>query len=614
MTAKWVDIDGTDLHTYGMGVNSVSNPVPRAISSSGEVIGRHGDIDYVNRYSPRMMTISGTITGTSHSNLMSNLDSIKSFFRLRENQTTMKVIFQDQTDRYWLCRYDGAFNITSIGLWTQTCSVNYTLQLKCIVPYAQKTTATTSTIYLNNNYPTRISYAGDVPAPLNLKIRNRNSINLLDSAVAYATNPSDDATAWQGGRSNCTVIVDTAKKIFGVNALEMEQVLQDVMYSEIVVTAVMNASKYYVFGGYIPYVLSTYEAVYIELMNDGAGGNKTLAYTGANEQYNKFRFMKIQPSDLTGFSTLKFRIGNTATLANCVSYFDGLFVYEISAAEYADSLYSPPPYICSKDAALHIVPLSNINLKLKHNVNLLDDGSGESATGWTNAYSLSDPFDPGDRCLQLVDTSLAPTIPVKLSEMPVPAGSVYKISYKYYCPSISGTVKTSFTEYIEGQTGTNNGVDMQTINAVVSAWTSATYRYFPATSTSKMALKFTLSSADTLFYVKDIIIEEEIVRASPYSAYTTFVKHEDNQFKWDEDIEYDDNLYFSSERFQCEFNDHSAKTVANEIAHVNPMERLMLEPGTNILTMDDARNGDSTPELTSSGSAEIMITYRERYL
>lgn len=109
--ANSLTFNGVDLSTYDLIVNNYEASVAFTVASIQLKDRAYAD---ESNKSPKQITVEVTVTGTSRSDLNSNLDSIK---KTLNNWNDKQLIFDAQSDRYWNARFQsltGAYKSSSL--------------------------------------------------------------------------------------------------------------------------------------------------------------------------------------------------------------------------------------------------------------------------------------------------------------------------------------------------------------------------------------------------------------------------------------------------------------------------------------------------------------------
>jgi phage-related protein len=615
--ASTIKIDGTDLHTYGMIVNVVSNPVPGSRQVTVSVDGLDGDLDYTKNIGPRTISLSGSIIGNNHSDLVANIDYIKSFFRLRENGDNLQLIFQDQTDRYWTVRYLGGLQVAPNGLWMYSKTASFSLQLKCVRPYSEATSMTSESLFLHCLKDKIITYAGTIRTPLNIELIPRFYENILEKDAGDC---NQDNTLW--AYTNATGSDSTTYKIYGTRSVKVTRTaggVFSVQKSLTLSTSIIDVTKNYVFGAYGYF--------------DGAQGTKNCTLkatiTGGNSQSSAFQttyfqwgfaFVKISAAQMAGASAIYFKVENDGTDANF--YIDGCFAYEITAAEFSDATYFPPPYM-SDPSGDDYAPPKNPIITLHRSRNVVPwqngeytaaDWGGDSGVPANNCGVVSDPLGGPDKCLLFRTAASAGSFILLSPKIYLTGGKTYRITFDYYLEYTSGaiggiSVFANFYGYADG----DNYTDSCTSNfgAAGSAWATKQLTWATLKAVNYCRIRIVNENdVGVKFFIKNIQIVEEIAPAESYAAYD---KPDIKNATYTGTLDQNDSLIIDSDKVVADLYDHSALSVANAMANL-VMNPLLLEPGTNTLRYQDARKTAAAPESESCGSIMAKLDYRARYL
>lgn len=615
-----VTLDGIDLHLYGMIITKIENPSPQPQSSSIPNPMRHGDFDFTRAYGPRTIKLTGHIIGDNNSDLMSRIDSLKNMFRLRENGQSFQVIFKNQSTRYWTCRYDGGFSISPNANWYTGRTAAFSLQLKCIYPYAQAVSSTSVSAELNIFKNLKFTYAGNVQTPFNLEIEPVMKANLLEQAVS--ADPGEDNTKWVAVNSAVTKVANPGTG-YGSYVIRATQSGAGDFGAKIDVSAVIDKTKYYVFG--ITHICA--EAVAksanarLEVLVDGSV-IKTVTAAGAG---GCFIPVKVGPTDFGNPITVEFQVILDDDSAATVFDFDGGFIYEITASDYSSSTYLPPPYVSDPNGD-YKRNLAQPKARLHKSINLLENGKGDSVTDWqdyqtgtgfANIYSGIDPLNTGIKCI-VVGAGSGSGIAAALSpKVYVQGGQPCHVSLNYMVRALVGTGMTiSILEKSEDMADDGIGyivkTDLVTITAEGTTWLTASSKITLNSGTRyiQVAFMFSTTAQTITLFMKNIQVVAPTLVTDDLDAYVDFQK---NEFSMADSFEEDDVLTVDSDFMTVTKIDDSAKTLANDMANFTG-ERLLLEPGVNTLRLLDARDSATNPETASCGVATVKLNYRARYL
>lgn len=594
-----ISIDGIDMKEYGMLVTGVDNPLPQVRESTMSIPGRDGDFDFTRHYGGRIMTISGYVTGDSHSGLMANLDSLKAFFRLRENGSTFKVIFQDQSTRYWTSRYAGGFSPNFQAPWMYGRAVNFSLTLYCVKPYAEATTVTTANWFLHCLQNRSISYAGSLRTPLAINLKPRVYANLQEAA----NGPSSEGDYWN--EVNCTSSTDTTR-IYGAYSVKLTRSTAAPFYATSNYVCGSDVTKNYVIGGYI-YGFNDSHVTLQAMANSSVVASSAFGQVPAYGW--GFAFVKVTAAMLTATSGLMMRVYDDGGDASILV--DGLFCYEITAAEAADSTYFPPPYM-SDTAGDDYVPPKNPKLLLCRNINIAPIKNGVNP-GWVQSPEkvtmVADPFGSDDMCF-LYSTASPVSQDVYSPVMYLTGGKTYKISFDYYVEHFTGTqAYVGFSGFVEGGL-VSNQITWIVAYAAGTGWATYQAKHTAGMAEAEGRIFFGAYDGVVRIYVKNIMVVEAVTPADAYDAY---VAPDQGDAEYTGTFDDGDNLILDNDRMTAYKQDFSTGLSTNGLINL-VSDRLCIEPGTNVLRYLDARAGAAAPEAESCGGMYATVSYRARYL
>jgi len=606
-------IDGVDMHSFGMLVADIDNPVPNVKPSQIDVAGIDGVLDFSKNYQARYITIKGKIVADNQTQLLANIDSIQSTLRLREDLKSFLLVFQNQTDRYWTCRYTGQFPIKIEGVWRKNRIANYSLRLFCVKPYAEATAVTTETVFMTQYKHHLLSNTGTVRSPLSYRLRARIYPNILESVAGDA---SEDNTLWT--LSNCTGTneANAALIVYGAAAPRLTQVAGGAYYAEIDITAQITTTKNYVLGAWLrgstapPSHVSKLQAIM-------AGATDQEATYSSTVSGYKFEFLKLTAAQLTGMTAIKFRLYHDGT--DAVILIDGCFAYEITAAEAADSDYFPPPYMTEPTGDDYLPP-KNPNLTLMRNINLYPQKNGEAVQGtgraaWrtdsvvASVSVVTDPLAPEKQNLLVAGTDLL-TNPVFSPYVFTTGGKVLQVSMDTLIEVLgSGNIFVVLVGYDENGTALDNIATEQIY--VSDDWTTVQFETEIPDWASQVSVE--ISSGDDVDVrgnIRDIMLVEVAATGGAYSSYVEPDPVE--QSITIDALNEHDIFEVNNERLTALFADFPAAS-ANGMQYFDG-DRITIEPGSNYLRYTDARAGTQDPEAQSCGACYVDISYRKRYL
>lgn len=126
---------------------------PNVRRQTVKILGRHGEANFGQEYQPRIFEINGTIEGASHATLMDNISELKNLFAMNDQLLTSgeqtiadgaehgKLIFGDESDRYYKAIYDGVMLVPEIShRWFQNDLKRVRMRLRADDPFAYATT------------------------------------------------------------------------------------------------------------------------------------------------------------------------------------------------------------------------------------------------------------------------------------------------------------------------------------------------------------------------------------------------------------------------------------------------------------------------------------------
>lgn len=605
-----ITVDGVDLHTMGMIVLDVKNPPPAARDSSSQIPQRDGDFDFTTHYGPRYMTLSGSIIGNTNADCLANIDALKSFFRLRKDRGTFQVIFQNQTDRYWTCRLQ-SFDVGSYGKWFSGHSAAFSLSMKCVKPYAEALAVTTVNAFMHCNKNQVISYSGTVDAPMTLRITQRKYENLLE--YTHPDCNEDYAAGWSFSNATGSNAI-AAQSLFGEACPKATRSGAGTFYAELDAGTHLLSSRYYVFGAYMRIDQAFTDHLYA-IINGGTNVSAQFSpVAGVMDWY--FAFLKISPAQLSGMSSVKFRLDNSGSASSfCI---DGAFIYEITAVEYNDSYYFPPPYQ-NVAAPNWFLPPKNPSLILHKNLNLFQWKNGDLSAWESVGESIlpdivCDPIEPGEKCL-MVNAQESNDMCIS-GIIYVTPGEIYQMTFDYFIEKLDGTFFIGFGGFSnEGKPQFYHElakiVSPEAGIAWVHNYTSEPYRFLiPAECGSLRFIVHQAGAGSLKLYLKNLQIAKPVLITDPVIPY---VNPDIAQLSYTGTIANDDTLLIDNDSFTSEYYANATKLVSNGMAAISGVP-LLLCPGANTLRYLDARYGAEWPESESSGSVNCSISYRARYL
>lgn len=598
-----ITVDGIDLHVYGLTVLSVSNPLPQAVESMAQIKGKDGAFDFTKNYSYRNMTISGDITADSHSQLVSYIDSINTLFRLRENGSTFKLIFSDQPDRAWLCRYS-SFDVQTKSLKNYGKTASYVLTLTCAKPFAEAIEPTFGFARLSMNKPLSINYSGTVKTPLNLVVRNGHVNVALPNKMDVGGNPISTSLRWV--TTNCDLVSsERIRNSYSEYVIELSRIadpLQNYLATIEDLLPLLNITKSYVFG---VRVMSKGDITFRIVLT---GGTDKEVVIPSSFVYYKDGFIVITPEDLEDVTAVSFEIEISGDSPDAdLAIIDGVYLYELMDIFDTDMLtenFVPPPYITGSE-----VVLTDLELILSKTKNIFlwapEDGVSVNnfITGITSASTIKDPI--GDEAVLYFDKE-----GICYSDyMQVLPAKSYVVSYEYLMlmsEDLAGDPDTTVDINFHKEGYYTTYSFRPVINSV---WTKESAAISPGQGSYLISISIKNADRNIKLYIKNIMVRE----STESSSYEKPVFLKQSIFG---DISKNNEISIDNERLVFRFNDAENKAVTNA-ANVVSGDRLELSPGSNTLMFRDARHNITTHSgiaESSTGTACVIYSYRKRFL
>lgn len=144
---KW---NGKSIRDLFAEITEVRGRGKPALKTSGvDVPGRHGRIAFKQTYKPRVIEIEGTIEGSSHASLMSNIENVKSLFAMEDETLPPgeesiadgmkygRLEFGDETDRHYRAVFDGIFEFPELShRWMSNDMKLFRARFRCDDPFS----------------------------------------------------------------------------------------------------------------------------------------------------------------------------------------------------------------------------------------------------------------------------------------------------------------------------------------------------------------------------------------------------------------------------------------------------------------------------------------------
>jgi predicted phage tail component-like protein len=586
-----ITVDGVDLHTYGVTITSVDNPLPPAIESSVSILGRDGVLDFTKNYGARTMTIQGDITADSHSLLMGYIDSLNALFRLRERGETFKVIFSDQSDRYWTCRFDG-FSPKLKTLKNYGRTANFTLSFKLAKPYAEATQLTRTYKRLSNNTSLRIDYPGSIKTPINLNISPTEEVNLLDIVTGLIS--SENYLAWT--YYNATGSNNSTDRLYGTNSVQVSRSSAGEYYAEIDVTSLIDTSKNYVFSSYCINGLGILNIFLDDLFYQA---EPTLeGNTGRTE-------LVVTSAMLSGVTSIRMQLWNDGSQTSFS--IDGAFCYELQACDTDGDLtdFVAPPY--KINSTLFVNP----QIELYNGRNIYPYNNTEEPNANEFVAAINDPIGSSKVfILQSADNTTKVYNSAKVDVIP---GKYYRVSFEAITRRyVSIGSPSGLSCYVNFENELGESVEDSTdISTETMVWQPVWFRIQAPQSKTRMFFELRCVRSECKLFFKNIMIYEE---SSPSESFLTeYIPPNKRKQAYTGSFYEGSELTINNENLTVDASNLGTESVANGMSGFSG-DRLELSPGINYLRLRDARTGAANPESASTGTCACWISYRARFL
>ena len=156
-----LSFDGTNLSTYG--VSLVDSPIPIFAPpkiQTANIPQSHGVAVRGQYLQPRTISVDVVIEGSSFSDLLSKLDSIRAL--LSPSKGDKQIIFDHQNTRYYLGRLENDIEVPVLGAK----AIVATLRFFCADPLGYKTTETELVYTDGGAWDGSITYTGSIATPI----------------------------------------------------------------------------------------------------------------------------------------------------------------------------------------------------------------------------------------------------------------------------------------------------------------------------------------------------------------------------------------------------------------------------------------------------------------
>lgn len=595
--STFITIDGIDMHLYGMVVHQVNNPIPQPVESSVSIPGRDGSFDFSRVLGSRTITIEGEIIADNHTTLLTYVDEINKIIRLRSDGRTYKLIFSDQSDRFWNVRISSS-DMQFKGLRGFGKSIRFSLRLLSPKPFAEKTTMSTYYNRLSVNKHVAMYNIGNYKTPVNIKLKSIESHNIVEDVASYS---EVHQCAWTEDE-NCSITYTSEGNIYGPSGTVVTQTnhaLKSVVAIDI--GSVLDKTRSFIISCFV----TGYSVGAIKLLFEAGMQDFEHEISMPSENWRQLSIVvdKDLIADETVFAlSLECAGGgmNDEFIVNgtCVYYLDDRY------DEHIDDHWPIPYYIGSLAA-------SNITLTMFNGMNVFPYKNGQPISSWMDSSHVlgvtKNPIDDGNcLCFHPINSSY-----VMSPDIPVQSTMVYRIRLKHCLYDFAGTeARASITWYCDDGIVIDDTITFMQLSAVSNSFTELSTTVTAPVGASTLNIVISSFNAAFTLYIKDIMVAYESETPPPYEPTNMFKQY------YTGDIVQGSSLNIDNENGYCRME--NAVAVANESVS-NAMQYFSgdlfhIEPGYNFLSMEDARNGSTTPEEDSSGTLGILYSYRARYI
>lgn len=594
---QYVSIDGIDMHTYGMVVHKVVNPIPQPVESSVSIPGRDGSFDFSRVFGSRTITIEGEVIADSHSSLLTYIENINQIIRLRSDGRTYKLIFSDQSDRYWNVRISDS-DMQFKGLAGFGKSMRFSMRFLSPKPFAEKVTTSIYYDRLSVNRHVAMYNIGNYKTPINVLLKSIESHNIIEDSVDYS---EIHQCAWKAFE-NCDVTYTSEGKIYGPSGTI---VTQDNSSLKTVVAinmqSVIDNTKSFIISCFV----NAYGVGVVKLKFEA--GLQVFEHEITVPTDNWRQLSIVVDKDLIAEETvfglfLECAGGdvNNSFIVNgtCMYYLD-----ERYDANIGD--HRPIPYYVGNLKA------SNITLTMFNGLNIFPYKNGQSIESWMDSSHIlgvtKNPIDDGN-CL-----CFHPSVSsyVMSPDIPVQSTMSYRIRLKHCLYDFSGTeARASITWRCDNGVIIDDTTTFLQLSEIENSFNELNAYVTAPVGASILNIVFSSFNAAFVMYIKDIMVAYESDVPPPYEPVNIFKQH------YTGDIIQGSSLNIDNENGYCRMENAAPvnnESISNAMQYFSG-DLFQLEPGYNFLSMQDARKNSLTPEDESSGTLGILFSYRARYL
>lgn len=595
--STYVTIDGIDMHTYGMVIHKIINPIPQPVESSVSIPGRDGAFDFSRVFGPRTITIEGEIIADSHSSLLTYVEEINKIIRLRSDGRTYKLIFSDQSDRYWSVRISYS-DMQFKGLSGFGKSMKFSMRFLSPKPFAEKVTMSIYYNRLSVNKHVAMYNIGNYKTPVNMRLQSIVSHNILEDVASYS---EVHECAWQESE-NCSVSYTAEGKIYGPSGTVVNQTnsaLKSVV--AISIQSVLDKTRSFIISCFV----NAYGVGAVKLKFQA--GLQVFEHEITVPTDNWRQLSVVVDKDLiaeeTSFWLSLECVGggsNNSFIVNgtCMYYLDDRYDANIDD-------HWPIPYYIGSLAA------SNITLTMFNGLNVFPYKNGQSIELWTDSAHVlgvtKNPIDDGN-CL-----CFHPSVSsyVMSPDIPVQSTMTYRIRLKHCLWDFSGTeARASITWHCDNGIVIDDTLTFMHLSAVENSFTELSTSVTAPVGASVLNIVFSSFNAAFTMYIKDVMVAYESEVPPTYEPVNTFKQY------YTGDINQGSSLSIDNENGYCRMENAAPvnnESVSNAMQYFSG-DLFQIEPGYNFLSMEDARKDSLTPEDASSGTLGVLYSYRARYI
>lgn len=301
--------------------------------------------------------------------------------------------------------------------------------------------------------------------------------------------------------NNCTLTLDNSSKVLGNASFKLTATAAN-GYINYIIQDRVDKTKYYAVSAY----LKNGNTAYCRLdLYFGVGGIN-VAGTKVTDTTNFNRVVtKLAPSNWGTATTLTLGIGTSSAIGQ-YCYVDGIMLTEITAAQYADNSYTPPPYVESYAC------LTNPYVEVRHD-NLVRNGNGEEGVAFWNSTSQGN-VNYSNTYFVVTKTSSAAPLNVKQT-LKLKPSTAY--AFRYVAKAGTIAMRTVFIHYDKF-----NNYILQTPDYITTATTdtimTGTFTTPPnADYTIAVMVPYTSAITETgNAYVKEVMLIEGVTAPTAY--------------------------------------------------------------------------------------------------